>query len=54
MRLLRVIWEILREIGDETAYDRYLGSRGLQPSRENWRVFSEQRMSAKYRQPKCC
>ncbi len=51
---LRLVWSILREIGDENAYDRYLSIRGLKPSRENWRVFSEQRMCSRYRQPKCC
>jgi len=54
MRLLRILWTLLREIGDENAYSRYLASRGLAPSRENWRVFSEQRMCATYRKPKCC
>ena len=54
MRFLRVVWAILREIGDENAYDRYLLTRRLTPSRENWQAFSEQRMCAKYRKPKCC
>ena len=54
MRILRVIVAILREIGDENAYARYLALRGLAPSRENWRLFSEQRMCAKYLKPKCC
>jgi hypothetical protein len=54
MRVLRIVLAMLREIGDENAYRRYLAVRGLMPSRENWRVFSEQRMDAKYRKPKCC
>jgi hypothetical protein len=54
VKLLRVLLAILREIGDENAYERYLSLRGLSPSRENWRVFSELRMCAKYRKPKCC
>jgi len=54
MKIFRVIVAILREIGDENAYARYLALRGLAPSRENWRLFSEQRMCAKYRKPKCC
>ncbi len=41
-------------IGDENAYHRYLAIKSLSPSRENWRAFSEQRMSARYRKPKCC
>ena len=54
MKFLRLLWTLLREIGDENAYHRYLKVKGLSPSRENWRVFSEQRMCARYRQPKCC
>jgi hypothetical protein len=52
--VFRVLLALLREIGDENAYHRYLASRGLAPSRENWRVFSEARMCAKYRKAKCC
>ena len=54
MKILRLIFAMLREIGDENAYGRYLTVHGLTPSRENWRNFSEQRMCAKYRKPKCC
>jgi len=54
MRLLRVLLAVLREIGDENAYRRFLTLRGQAPSRENWRVFSDERMCAKYRKPKCC
>jgi hypothetical protein len=50
----RGVVALLREIGDENAYGRYLTLRDLKPSRENWRAFSEERMSAKYRKPKCC
>jgi hypothetical protein len=54
MRVLRVFFALLREIGDENAYRRFLERRGLTASRENWRIFSEERMCAKYRKPKCC
>jgi len=54
MKFLRTIVALLREIGDENAYRRYLAMRGLTPSRENWRAFSEIRMCAKYRNAKCC
>ena len=54
MKILQIVYAILREIGDESAYKRFLLSQGLLPSRENWRRFSEERMSAKYRKPKCC
>lgn len=54
MKLLRLVYSILREIGDESAYKRFLERHGLPPSRDNWRRFSEYRMTAKYRKPKCC
>jgi len=54
MKFLHFLWQLLREIGDENAYHRYLTIHALQPSRENWRVFSEQRMCSKYRKAKCC
>ena len=54
MKIFQILYAILREIGDENAYKRYLGLRGLSPSRESWRLFSEERMTAKYRKPKCC
>ena len=54
MKLLRILYSILRELGDESAYKRYLSLHGLGPSRDAWRRFSEERMAAKYRKPKCC
>jgi hypothetical protein len=54
VKFFRIVWAILREISDENAYHRYLAIQGLQPSRENWRIFSDQRMCATYRKPKCC
>jgi hypothetical protein len=54
VKILKIFYAILREIGDESAYKRYLALRGLSPSRENWRIFSDSRMAAKYRKPKCC
>lgn len=54
MKILRGLLAMLREIGDENAYRRFLASRGLEPSRAAWRAFSEHRMDGKYRKPKCC
>ena len=53
-RLFSIVRGILREIGDENAYNRYLHVHGLEASGDAWRAFSEQRMCAKYRKPKCC
>jgi hypothetical protein len=48
------ILAVLREIGDENAYSRYLAKHGLEPSPANWREFFEEQMDRKYRKPKCC
>ena len=50
----RVALGVLREIGDENAYARYLRAQGRPHSREMWRQFSDERLRAKYVRPKCC
>jgi hypothetical protein len=51
---VRILMGILREIGDENAYQRHLSSAGLIHSGAEWRRFSEQRLAAKFTRPKCC
>ena len=53
-KLGRILLGILREIGDENAYARHLAIRGVKPSRQEWRIFSEDRMRRKYAKAKCC
>ena len=53
-RFCRIVLSILREIGDENAYARHLASRGVAPSKAEWRLFSEERMKRKYMRAKCC
>jgi hypothetical protein len=52
--LARVVWGILRELSDESAYARHLAAKGLSPSAEEWRRFSECQMKRKYARAKCC
>ena len=52
--LARVLYGILREISDESAYERHLRVHGRNHSAEEWRRFSEERMQAKYARPRCC
>jgi hypothetical protein len=58
MRHWSMFWKIvagvLRELGDENAYARYLAARGVAPSGEEWRRFSDDRMRRKYMKAKCC
>jgi hypothetical protein len=54
MKFLKLIWGLLREISDESAYERHLAAHGRVHSAEEWRRFSEQRMASKYCRAKCC
>jgi hypothetical protein len=49
-----IIWGILRELSDESAYERHLRAHGCEHSGEEWRKFSEERLRAKYLRAKCC
>ena len=50
----RLLLGLLREIGDENAYARYLAARGEPHSPAAWRAFSDERLRAKYKRAKCC
>ena len=52
--LTRFVWNLLRELSDETAYQRHLSFHGTQSSQEEWRRFSEERLRSKYTRPRCC
>ncbi len=45
---------MLREIGDENAYERYLKEHDVPHSAENWRRYCDERFSNKFKKPKCC
>lgn len=53
-KIAGLILELLREIGDESAYRRHLAAHGRPHSGAEWRRFSEERMQAKYARAKCC
>lgn len=50
----RTLLGLLRELADENAYQRHLNAHGRAHSPEEWRRFLEERLRAKYTQPKCC
>lgn len=52
--VLRTLWAILREISDESAYQRHLQAHGRIHSPEEWRRFSDERFARKYARAKCC
>ncbi len=45
---------LLREIGDQNAYQRHLAAHGVTHSGTEWRRFSDERFAAKYKRAKCC
>ena len=51
---LRGLLALLREIGDENAYARYLSAEGCMHSAEAWRRFSDERLARKYQRAICC
>jgi hypothetical protein len=52
--LARILTGILKELSDESAYQRHLAAHGRAHSRAEWRRFLEERLAAKYIRPKCC
>ncbi len=54
MRFLSVIWNMLRELSDESAYARHLHFSGRAHSADEWRHFTDCRYRRKYHNAKCC
>lgn len=52
--VVRLTWRLLRELSDESAYERHLAHHGRTHSAEEWRRFSEDRLKAKYQRARCC
>jgi hypothetical protein len=53
-QLWRILYGILREISDESAYARHLAHHQRAHSGEEWRRFSEERLRQKYARARCC
>jgi predicted secreted acid phosphatase len=53
-RLGRFILALLRELADESAYQRHLAAHGRAHSGEEWRRFSDARQRARCAIPRCC
>jgi len=53
-RAVGLLWALLRELSDESAYQRHLRVHGRNHSGAEWRRFSEERLRARYAQGKCC
>jgi len=50
----RLVLALLKELADESAYERHLRAHCREHSGEEWRRFSEERLRAKYSRARCC
>jgi hypothetical protein len=53
-RFFSTVLALLREIGDENAYERHLRAHNRVHSPEEWRRFADERFRGKYARAKCC
>ncbi len=53
-KFARLFLGLLRELADESAYQRHLAAHGRPHSPKEWRRFSEARLNARFVRPKCC
>jgi hypothetical protein len=53
-RSAAVLAEILKEIFDESAYQRFLNRNELQSSSQAYAMFRQENEEAKSRRPRCC
>jgi hypothetical protein len=53
-RSAAVLVEILKEIFDESAYQRFLDRKELQSSTRAYAMFRQENEQAKSRRPRCC
>jgi hypothetical protein len=54
LKVAGLVVGLLRELADESAYQRHLTTHGSTHSREEWRRFHDARLRAKYQRAKCC
>ncbi len=50
----RLLAGLLRELADESAYQRHLERSGRRHTPQEWRRFSEERLRAKFARARCC
>jgi hypothetical protein len=52
--ICQLLLDLLRELGDQNAYQRYLAIHGRKHSHEEWRHFCEERLGKRYQRVRCC
>lgn len=53
-RFAQNLYATLREIFDESAYDRFLLRSGIKHSAESYKIFMRERESTMAKKPRCC
>lgn len=53
-RLASLLWALLKELSDESAYRRHLAALGRKHSPQEWREFCDCRLVARFVRPRCC
>ncbi len=53
MSILRIVWAMLREIFEESAYERFCEREGVEPGRESYARFLRQANSSQTK-VRCC
>lgn len=54
MKFISLLWSLLRELSDESAYARHLRASGRTHSLAEWKQFADRRYRRKYQNAKCC
>ena len=54
LKAARILWATLREIFDESAYERFLHRTQMASSQGAYAAFCRERESSEARRPKCC
>jgi hypothetical protein len=54
LRFGQLFMQLLRELGDENAYQRHLLAHGATHSAAEWRRFCDEKWLAKSRRGRCC
>ena len=53
-RVFRYLVSLIRELSDESAYQRHLAFTGRAHSPQEWRRFSDDRHRRRFQNAKCC
>jgi hypothetical protein len=53
-QVMQLLWRVLREVFDESAYQRFLQRTAQGASRSSYQAFEREQAAARARRPRCC